>query len=328
MRTAMAEAEVGDDVFGEDPTVQRLQERVASLLGKEAALFVPSGTMANEICVKVWTQPGQEVICEAGCHILNYESGAAAFLSRVQMQGLPGQRGVITTSQVASAIRPGAYYLPQTALIAIENTHNSAGGTVFPQDQVVALYELAKERKLRFHLDGARIWNAAVASGLALSELAEPCDSISVCFSKGLGAPIGSAVAGDAAFIREAHRLRKLLGGGMRQVGILAAAALHALENNIERLPEDHEHARLLANGLAELPGIDIDLDAVQTNIVIFDVGGTGRNAEQIAGSLKENGVLVVPFGPTRIRAVTHLDVSRVDIEQALKVFSIVLSRK
>lgn len=321
MRQAMAEAEVGDDVFGEDPTVNRLQEVVAELLGKEAALFVPSGTMGNEICIKCHTRPGDEVICESGCHIFNYESGAASFLSGVQMRPILGNKGVITAEEVERCINPPQDHFPRTAVITIENTHNGAGGTIFPLEELAHLYELARQRNLKLHVDGARIWNASVATGIALREYAQYCDSISVCFSKGLGAPVGSAVAGSREFIVEAHRLRKLYGGGMRQVGILAAGALYALEHNFQRLTEDHENAQFLAQGLSEIAGISLDLESVQTNIVIFDIKHSGRSVAQVLEMLKRQGVLLVPFGRTTLRAVTHLDVNRQDIEQALAVF-------
>ncbi|MFQ5709424.1 MAG: low-specificity L-threonine aldolase [bacterium] len=326
MRKAMAEAEVGDDVFGEDRTVNHLQEMVADLLGKDAALFVPSGTMGNEICINCHTRPGDEVICEYGCHIYNYESGAAAFLSGVQVRPIVGKRGVITCEQVEAVIHPPHYYLPRSAVIAVENTHNSAGGTIFPRDELVRLHQLAQRHNLKLHLDGARIWNAAVASGIAVKEFAQHCDSISVCFSKGLGAPVGSAIAGSQAFIEEARRLRKLYGGGMRQVGILAAGAQFALEHNLDRLAEDHANAKLLAENLLEIPGIELDLDSVQTNIVIFDIDKTGRSVHEIANTLKNKGVLVVPFGRTTMRAVTHLQITRQDITKTAKIFSEILA--
>lgn len=322
MRKAMAQAEVGDDVFGEDPTVNRLQEVVAELLGKEAALFVPSGTMGNEICIKCHTRPGEEVICEYHCHLYNFESGAASFLSGVQMRPIVGSKGVITVEQVEKVINPPQNHFPQSAVIAVENTHNSAGGTIFPLDHLVRLYELAKGRNLKLHLDGARIWNASAATGISVKKYAQYCDSISVCFSKGLGAPVGSMVAGSKEFIVAAHRLRKLYGGGMRQVGILAAGALYALEHNFQRLQEDHEKARFLAEKLLQIPGISLDLDTVQTNIVIFDIKQTGRSVPQVLENLKTKGVLVIPFGNTTVRAVTHLHVNRKDIEQAVAAFN------
>ncbi|MFQ6115645.1 MAG: threonine aldolase family protein, partial [bacterium] len=256
-----------------------------------------------------------------GCHIYNYESGAASFLSGVQMRPILGNKGVITAEEVERCINPPQDHFPRTAVITIENTHNGAGGTIFPLEELAHLYELARQRNLKLHVDGARIWNASVATGTALREYAQYCDSISVCFSKGLGAPVGSAVAGSREFIVEAHRLRKLYGGGMRQVGILAAGALYALEHNFQRLTEDHENAQFLAQGLSEIAGISLDLESVQTNIVIFDIKHSGRSVAQVLEMLKKQGVLLVPFGRTTLRAVTHLDVNRQDIEQALAVF-------
>ncbi len=325
MLEAMLNAEVGDDVFGEDPTVNQLQEKVAELFGKEAALFVPSGTMGNEICLKVHTKPGDEVICETGSHILNFESGAAAFLSSIQLNPVQGDLGILPIEKVKQAIRPPYYYMSNTSLISVENTHNSAGGTVYPIENLKGLYAFAKGNALNLHMDGARIWNAAIASGAKLSEYALFCDSISVCFSKGLGAPIGSAIAGSKEFITEAHRYRKIFGGGMRQIGILAAAVLYALENNFERLEEDHKNAKRLAQALSELGKIEIDLSSVQTNIVIFDIHKSQKDPQQILAELKENNVLLVPFGPTKLRAVTHLDLTSGDVEKAIQVFQRIL---
>lgn len=326
MRGAMMDAEVGDDVFGEDPTVNRLEEELVGLLGKEAALFVPSGTMGNEICVKYHTRPGDEVICEAGCHIYNYESGAAGFLSGVQMRPVEGERGVITVEQVAAVVQPPHYYLPRTRLITVENTHNRAGGTIFPLEELARLYDFARQQSLPLHLDGARLWNASVATGVPVKEYARRCDTVSVCFSKGLGAPIGSAVAGTQEFIEEARRLRKIFGGGMRQVGIVAAAARYALHHNVERLAEDHANARHLAERLAELPGVGLDLASVQTNIVIFDVADSGRSAGEVSERLRDRGVLMVPFGPTTLRAVTHLHITREAVEQAAEAIAAVVA--
>jgi threonine aldolase len=326
MRQAMMQAEVGDDVFGEDPTVNRLQEMVADLLGKEAALFVPSGTMGNEVCLKALTQPGDEVICEAGCHFFNYESGAPGLLAGVVLRPLVGTRGVITAEQVAAAINPPVDHFAPSRVVAVENTHNSAGGTVFPLSEIERLRQLADERGLKMHLDGARLWNASVASGVPLSEFARPFDSVSVCFSKGLGAPVGSAVAGSRDFIAAAHRYRKAFGGGMRQVGILAAACIYALEHNLKRLAEDHANARWLAEELASLPGLNVDLDRVETNIVLIDIAPSGRSTEEVLADLRREGVLLVPFGPTTLRAVTHLDVDREDIERAVDAFRRVFS--
>ncbi len=324
MRRAMAEAEVGDDVFGEDPTVLLLQERVADLLGKEAALFVPSGSMANQLAVRVHTQPGDEVICEASCHIVNYESAAAPVLSGVQLLPLQGTRGRLSPEQVTGAIRHGYYWEPQSRLVCLENTANKAGGTVLDHTEVVAVGHVVRAKGLAFHLDGARLWNAAVASGLSERELAAPFDTVSVCLSKGLGAPIGSLIAGPTELIQKAHRWRKVLGGGMRQVGILAAAGLYALENHRQDLPSDHARARRLADGLAAFVAVTIDPVSVETNIVMFDV--SGMTALETVDRLKEAGVLVVPFGLQRIRATTHRDLSDADIDLALAAAGRVLA--
>lgn len=324
MRQAMATAEVGDDVFGEDPTVLLLQKRVAELLGKEEALFVPSGSMANQLAVRVQTQPGDEVICEAHCHIVNYESAAAPVLSGVQLLALPGVRGRLSPEQVTGAIRHAYYWEPQSRLVCLENTANKAGGTVLDQAEVVEVGKVAREAGLGFHLDGARIWNASVATGLSVKELAAPFDTVSVCLSKGLGAPIGSLIAGPSDLIQKAHRWRKVLGGGMRQVGILAAAGLFALEHHREDLRGDHARARRLAEGLADFGSVSIDPESVETNIVMFDV--SGMTALAAVERLKEAGVLVVPFGPQRIRATTHRDLSDADIDLALAAAARVLA--
>jgi len=326
MREAMMRAEVGDDVFGEDPTVNRLQEVVADLLGKEAALFVPSGTMGNEICLKALTQPGDEVVCEAGCHFFNYESGAPGLLAGVVLRPLVGDHGVFTAAQVEAVLHPPVDHFAPTRVIAVENTHNSGGGTVFPLAEIERLRGLADQHGLKMHLDGARLWNASVASGVPLRDWARHFDSVSVCFSKGLGAPVGSAVVGSHDFIAVAHRYRKAFGGGMRQVGILAAACLYALEHNQERLQEDHANARRLAEALADLPGLHVDLDRVETNIVLIDIAASGRSTGQALDELRQEGVLLVPFGPTTLRAVTHLDVTRADVERAVTAFRRVFS--
>jgi len=321
MRRAMAGAEVGDDVFGEDPTVNRLQDLVAEKLGTEAALFVPSGTMGNQISIRCHTQPGDEIICETGAHFLHYESGAMAALSGVQARTIAGSRGVITASQIEAAIRGEAYYFPRPRLIALENTHNMAGGAIFPLEVIQQIRQLAEPRGLAMHLDGARLWNACVAAGLAPCEYARYFDSVSVCFSKGLGAPVGSAVAGSKKFIAQARRVRKMFGGGMRQAGILAAAAIYGLENHYARLAEDHRHARRLAEALQGLGGIQIDLAAVQTNIVMIDLAGAKFTPAVASENLKKDVVLVVPFGPTTLRAVTHLEITAADIERVIQSF-------
>lgn len=321
MRRAMAEADVGDDVFGEDPTVNRLQEMVAEQLGAEAALFVPSGTMGNQICLHGQTQPGDEIICEAGAHFLHYESGAMAALSGAQARTIVGHRGVITAQQIETILRDEVYYFPRSRLIALENTHNLAGGTLFPLEEMQRIRRLADRRGLLMHLDGARLWNASVAAGIAPREYARYFDSVSVCFSKGLGAPIGSAVAGSKGFVSQARRCRKMFGGGMRQAGIIAAAAIYGLQHHRERLAEDHLNARRLAEALHERGGIFIDLNTVQTNIVVLDIAKTKINVPQAIEALKKAGVLVSPFGATILRAVTHLDISKNDIERAVNIF-------
>lgn len=323
MRQAMASAEVGDDVFGEDPTVLRLQEQVAALLGKESALFVPSGSMANQLAVRIQTQPGDEVICEAACHIANYESAASPVLSGVQLLPVSGDRGRLSPDQVRGALRHGYYWEPQSRLVCLENTANKAGGTVLDHDEVVAVGEVVREHDLAFHLDGARLWNAAVASGRSEKELAAPFDTVSVCLSKGLGAPVGSLLAGPTELIQKAHRWRKVFGGGMRQVGILAAAGLHALEHHRADLAADHDRARRLALELAGFGSVTIASGSVQTNIVMFDVDGV--TALEAIERLREAGVMMVPFGPQRIRATTHRDLDDRDIEAAVTACARVL---
>ncbi len=319
MRQVMMTARVGDDVFGEDPTVNQLQEMVAKLTGKEAALFVTSGTQGNQVCINAHTRPGEEIIVERGSHIFNYECGSPALLSGVQVYPIDGRQGVFTLEQVEQAVRPRNVHHPQTSLICIENTHNRAGGTIFPLEEMERIARFARERGLRMHLDGARLWNASVATGISIREYCQYFDSVSLCFSKGLGCPVGSIVVGDRAFIRRAHYYRKAYGGGLRQAGILAAAAMYAIENNLSRLEEDHRKARLLAEGLCRLPGVTLDLETVQTNIVIFDLDETIVPAARLVELLKEQGVLVLNIAPGRIRAVTHLDVSLEDIGYALE---------
>lgn len=317
MRKAIAEAEVGDDVFGEDPTVNKLQQTVAEMLGKEKALFVPSGVMGNQLAIKSHTQPGDEIIVEQNSHIFHYETVAPAIISGVQIYTIPGCRGVITAEQIKPVIRSKAYYMPNTRLIALENTHNRAGGTIFPIEEIRRVRELALENNLKMHLDGARLWNACVETGISPDEYARYFDSISVCLSKGLGAPVGSVLCGDAGFIERAHRYRKILGGGMRQLGILAAAGLYALEHNISRLKEDHEKARHFAEEVGRIPGFEIDMETVQTNIVIIDIGKRSGSTDDILRVLKEKGVLLTEGGYQKLRAVMHLDVSFEEVEQA-----------
>jgi len=321
MRKAMAEAEVGDDVFGEDPTVNALQEKVANLLGKEAALFVPSGTMANQLSIKSHTQPGDEVIIEGSSHPYNFEGGAGAALSGIQFHCLKGPRGILDASQNEESIRPADHHFAVTRLICLENTHNRGGGSIYPLEKMAEIYRLAKSKELSVHLDGARVWNASVATGIKPQEYAQWADSVSVCLSKGLGAPIGSLVAGDKEFVNRVHRFRKMFGGGMRQAGIIAAAGIYALDHHLERLREDHQNARRLAVGVKELKGVSIDPKHVETNIVIFDVANTRMTAPQVGEAMKKEGVLIHAFGKAQIRLVTHLDVTAEDIEKALKAF-------
>jgi threonine aldolase len=326
MREAMANAEVGDDVFGEDPTVNRLQEKVAGILGMEAALFVPSGSMGNQTCIKVHTQPGDEVICEQGAHVFNYETGGMAFLSNVQAHPIAGTRGVFTVEDIKRAVRPPVYYMPKTRLVCIENTHNRAGGTIFPLEQIREIRAYTQREGMLMHLDGARLWNACAATGKLPAEYADHFDSVSVCLSKGLGAPVGSVIAGTGKFIAEARHYRKIFGGGMRQAGILAAAGLYALEHNVKRLAEDHEKASYLARELSRIKGFSIDLESVQTNIVIIDVSGTGKMPDDILAMLKARGILLTAGNYMGIRAVTHLDVSIDQVKQAATIIRETLS--
>jgi len=308
MREAMARAEVGDDVFGEDPTAARLEATVAELVGKEAALFVSSGTMGNQLAINTQTHPGEEIIVGEGAHCAWYESGAAAAVSGVQAVAV-GQGGLFTAAEMEAAVKPQADWYPRTRLVALENTHNRAGGLVWPQAQLEAVTRRARELGLTLHLDGARLWNAAVATGLAPKIIAAPFDSVSVCFSKGLGAPVGSALCGSRELVTRARRARKMLGGGMRQIGILAAGALYALEHHRERLAEDHENAAAIARDLADEPGVRVDVARVQTNIVMVDVPGVP--AAKVVDAARAAGVLVSGFGPERLRLVTHLDVAK-----------------
>lgn len=326
MRQAMASAVVGDDVFGEDPTVNRLQAAVAELLGKEDALFTPSGVMANQIAIRCLTEPGDEVIVERNSHILNYETAAPSLISSVQLLPVDGVRGVYDRGRLREAIRPNVYYLPRTSLVCVENTHNMAGGAVIPYEAMVEIHDLARNRGMKVHLDGARIWNAWIASGVHPRAYAALADTVSVCFSKGLGAPAGSMVAGTRDTIGKARKVRKILGGGMRQAGVLAAAALYALEHNVDRLREDHEHARFFAERISRGAGKSLRCEPVETNIVIMDVGPSGRNAADVIAALKEKGVLAIASGPSTIRFVTHLDVDRGNVERAADTVIQVLS--
>lgn len=319
MRKAMYNAEVGDDVFKEDPTVNKLEQFAADLLGKEAALYVSSGVMGNQICLNVLTNPGDEVICERDAHIFNYESGSPAALSGVQLNPIDGKYGIITVEQVESFIRPSsAYYMPKTKVIEIENTHNRAGGTIWPIENIISIKGLAKKYNLYFHLDGARIWNASVAAGIPVKEYASHFDSISCCLSKGLGAPVGSIIAGSKDFIKEAYRIRKAWGGGMRQAGIIAAAGLYALQNNIDRLKDDHEKAKFLAERINANPNLEIDMKAVQTNILLFHPKNI--SVEEGIKKSKDKGLLLSIGKVDLIRAIAHLDVSFNDVKKAADI--------
>ncbi len=317
MRAAVQAAEVGDDVFNEDPTVHRLEEKVAALLGKEAALFVPSGTMSNQIAIKVHTRPGDELICDVNCHIYNYEAGGPAALSGVMCRTIEGDYGVMDVGQLEDKIRPDNDHYVRTRLVCLENTHNRGGGRVYPIDKVEAVGAWARRNGLLTHLDGARLWNAVVATGVAAAEWARPCDTVSVCFSKGLGAPVGSALAGPRDFVAKARRVRKLFGGGMRQAGVLAAAALYALENHVERLAEDHRNAQVIAQAVADTPGLRLDPPDVETNLIFFVVDAELGTAKDVAAALKQRGVLAMATAPQKIRACTHLDVSAAQAERA-----------
>jgi threonine aldolase len=309
MREAMARAEVGDDVYGEDPTVRALEELVAGLAGKEAALFVPSGTMGNQLALMTSTRRGDEVVCGEGAHLSWFESGAGAALSGVQF-AVAGRSGIFTAAEMEAAVKPRAYYHPRTSLVAVENTHNRAGGRIFPQADVLAIAKRARELDLKLHLDGARVWNVCAATGVSLAELAAPFDTVSVCFSKGLGAPVGSALCSTKVQIEDAHRLRKMLGAGMRQSGILAAGALFALQNHRNRLIEDHENAKLFVKELRTIvTATGVTVQEPETNIVNIDV--PAEPARRVIVLAKEKGLLVGPILPTRLRAVFHLDVDR-----------------
>lgn len=325
MRKAMFEAEVGDDIYKEDPTVNELEKYSAELFGKEAALFVPSGVMGNQICLNVLTNPSDEVICDKDAHIFQYESGSPAALSGIQLCQVDGKNGVITPEQIEHLIRPtSAYYMPRTKVIELENTHNRAGGTIQPIENIKALHALAKKYNLYFHLDGARLWNASVETGISLAEYASYFDSLSVCLSKGLGAPIGSIIAGTKDFITEAYRVRKGWGGGMRQVGIIASAGLFALKNNIDRLKEDHEKVKILAEHVAKYDSVEVDLESVQTNMLMF--APKNISVEDAIAVLNKKGILIGPGGFGQLRAVTHMDVSFDDIKTAMKIFDEVFS--
>jgi len=321
MRAAMQAAEVGDDVFHEDPTVNRLEERVAAVLGKEAALFVPSGTMSNQICVRAHTQLGDEMLCDVNCHIYNYEAGGPAVLSGVTCRTIDGDHGVMDLSQLADKIRPDNDHYVRTRLVCLENTHNRGGGRIYPIEKIEAISAWTRQNGLMLHLDGARLWNAVVATGIPAQTWAGYFDTVSVCFSKGLGAPVGSALAGSRSFVDKARRVRKLLGGGMRQAGVLAAAALYALDNHVSRLADDHRNAQVLARAIADTPGLRLNPPEVETNILRIEIDADMGTAAQVAQRLKAQGVLVLPIAQQVIRAVTHLDLSAAQAARAAEVF-------
>jgi threonine aldolase len=327
MRAAIQAAEVGDDVFSDDPTVNRLQEKVAALLGKEAALFVPSGTMSNQIAIKAHTQPGDELLCEAGSHIYNYEAGGPAVLSGVTCRTIEGDNGILDLSQLEDKIRPANEHLVRTRLVCLENTHNRGGGKIYPLEKIQAISSWAHGHGLSMHLDGARIWNAIVATGITAAEWAAPFDSVSVCFSKGLGAPIGSALVGRRDYIARGRLIRKLFGGGMRQAGVIAAAALFALENNVNRLADDHRNARIIAQALADTPGLRLDPPDIETNIIYFVIDTDLGSATEMTAALKQKGILVHATGPNTIRACTHLDVSAAQAERTADTIRKIVSR-
>ncbi len=320
MRAAIAEAEVGDDVFGEDPTVDRLQRRVAEMLGKEAAVYVPSGTMSNQVGVRLHCRPGDEMICEAGCHIYHYEQSGYAQLSGVAARTVEGEFGVLRPEQLEGLIRPDNTHLVRTRLVWLENTHNRGGGRIQPYEIVEAICRWAHEHGLRAHLDGARLFNAVVATGIEAPRWTQHFDTVSVCFSKGLGAPVGSALAGPRELIAEGIRHRKVLGGGMRQAGILAAGALYALENHVERLAEDHANAKRLAEGIRQIEHLELQGDQVDTNILFFRADPTRTSAERFIATIGSHGLLMLATGPEMIRAVTHLDVTAADVDRAIEI--------
>ena len=321
MLEAMVHARLGDDVLGDDPTARELEERLADLLGKQAALFTPTGTMANQLAIRSVCEPGDELIVDETTHCCNYETGAPAALSGCSVRMVRGQRGIFSPDDVRGAYRPKNAHFAGSRMVVVENTSNLGGGSVWPLERVGEIRAVCDELSLHLHLDGARLWNAAVASGHSPRDYAGLADTVAVCFSKGLGTPAGSALAGPRELIDRARRFRKMFGGAMRQVGILAAAALYALDHHIDRLAEDHAHARLLAEALAELPGIRLDPATVETNIIVFEIDERLGTAAEFARKLHERGVWLLATGPQRLRAVTHLDVSREQIEQAIGVF-------
>ncbi|MEI8133976.1 MAG: GntG family PLP-dependent aldolase [bacterium] len=322
MREFMAHAPVGDDVYGEDPTVNQLQNEVAELLGKEAALYCPSGCMTNQLAVNVLTQAGDEVILEADSHIFTYETTAASFLSRIQLHPVKAEaRGILGVENVAEAVREKAYWMPVSRLLVIENTHNRAGGTIYSLDQVRSLSDFAKSQGMSVHLDGARLWNACAARGVSPKEYAQYFDTVSICFSKGLGAPVGSAICGSREVITKAHRMRKIWGGGMRQAGIIAAGALYALRNNRDRIGEDNQKAHRFAEIVTSTATrVRIDLDSVESNIIVIETTESQPDLQRYISDLNALGVKVGQANRRALRAVTHLDVTREECEKAAHI--------
>jgi threonine aldolase len=322
MRKAAYLAEVGDDVYGEDPTVNKLEETAAKILGKEEALFVTSGTQGNQIAVLTHCRPGNEIILEAESHIFYYESGAVAALAGVQTRTIKGERGVMSPILVEEAIRGDDQHFPETGLICLENTHNRAGGAIIPLDNMRAIFDIAQNNKIPVHIDGARLFNAAAASQRSVSEFTQYCDTVQICLSKGLGAPVGSILAGNREFIAKARKWRKRLGGGLRQVGMIAAPGLVALNSMRDRLVEDHENALVLANGLANISGIKL-VNQVDTNIVVVDISGLNMTQNEFVEKLKNKGILTGTFGPNLVRFVTHFNVTSSDIKETLNNISV-----
>ncbi len=328
MRRAMSEAVVGDDVFMEDPSVNRLQDRAAEIFGKEAGLYVPSGTMGNLTSILAQTERGQEVICEAQGHIYNYEMASMSAIAGVLPRVIETADGIMNWDQIEHAIRPKIYYRSQTAMVSLENTHNMAGGTVYPTELVNEICEKAHERGLAVHLDGARVFNAATALGQDVRTITRNVDSVQFCLSKGLGGPVGSLIVGSRSFIERGRRFRKMLGGGMRQAGVIAAAGLVALEKGPGRLHEDHAKAKHLAERLSAIPGIEVDPSKVQTNIVIYGIRGTGFDSDMYLDELERRGVLAVPVDRGRVRMVAHLDVTLEDVDKAADVVGDLVGEK
>jgi threonine aldolase len=328
MRAAIAAAPVGDDQYGEDPTINRLQEQVASMLGKEAALFVPSGTMANQVALRVLTRPGDDVIVSRESHAVWHEMGAGGANAGVQFSDI-GARGIFTAEQMVAAIKPRGHVIyPPTTLVEIENTHNRTGGVIFPQAEIVRICAAARQHSVASFLDGARLWNVAVASGRALADLAAPFDLVSVALSKGLGAPAGSVLAASRDVIAAAVRHRRMLGGAMRQAGVLAAAGLYAIEHNIDRLADDHANARSIAQRLAQCANVELDAVSVQTNILVFKLRDGAPDAASVVTTARERGVLIFAFGPRTVRAVTHLDVTATQCVRAADVLAAIIEQR